>query len=139
MKRLTTLLIGMLLTAGAWAQDSVEVTQTQAKSMYKTVNKKWVSVHDPSVVWEPTSQRYYIFGSHRGVGYTTDMQNWTSASQTWQAGSNSAAFVTPAVKKVKKGKGLKPGIYKVTVNVRAAGNGNYNPVTKPVTFKVKVK
>ena len=103
MKRLTTLLIGMLLTAGAWAQDSVEVTQTQAKSMYKTVNKKWVSVHDPSVVWEPTSQRYYIFGSHRGVGYTADMQNWTSASQTWQAGSNSVAFVTPAVKKVKKG------------------------------------
>lgn len=103
MKRITALFIGILLTAGAWAQDSIEVTQAQAKSLYKTINKKWVSVHDPSVVWEPTSQRYYIFGSHRGVGYTTDMQNWTSASQTWQAGSNSAAFVTPAVKKVKKG------------------------------------
>lgn len=26
---------------------------------------KRVSVHDPSIVWEPTSQTYYIFGSHR--------------------------------------------------------------------------
>ena len=36
-----------------------------------------VSVHDPSVVWEPTSQTYYIFGSHREVAKSTDMMNWT--------------------------------------------------------------
>lgn len=36
-----------------------------------------VSVHDPSIVWEPTSQTYYIFGSHREVAKSTDMMNWT--------------------------------------------------------------
>ena len=70
--------------------------------------KKRVSVHDPSVVWEPTSKRYYIFGSHRGTAYTTNMKDWVSASFTWKAGSNTnagndKAFLTPVVKKVKKG------------------------------------
>ena len=36
-------------------------------------------------------------------------------------------------------KGLKKGTYKVKVKVTAAGNSNYNAVTKNVTFKVKVK
>ena len=71
-----------------------------------TLNR--VSVHDPSVVWDPTTQSYYIFGSHRGSAKTTDMMNWTTISVPWQtATSNNAAnryaFTTPAVKKVKKG------------------------------------
>jgi len=36
-----------------------------------------VSVHDPSVVWEPNTSTYYIFGSFREVAKTTDMMNWT--------------------------------------------------------------
>ena len=36
-----------------------------------TLNR--VSVHDPSIVWEPVSQTYYIFGSHRASAKTTDM------------------------------------------------------------------
>lgn len=36
-----------------------------------------VSVHDPSVVWQPTTKRYYIFGSHRATATSTDMINWT--------------------------------------------------------------
>ena len=46
------------------AQEMVEMTTAQAKSYYKNVSRRWVSCHDPSVVWEPTSQKYYIFGSH---------------------------------------------------------------------------
>ncbi len=41
--------------------------------------------------------------------------------------------------KVKVKKKLKKGTYKVEVNVTAAGNANYNPATKAVIFKVKVK
>jgi arabinan endo-1,5-alpha-L-arabinosidase len=71
-----------------------------------TLNR--VSVHDPSVVWDPTTQSYYIFGSHRANAKTTDMMNWTTIAVPWQtATSNNAAnryaFTTPAVKKVKKG------------------------------------
>ncbi|MCR5818119.1 MAG: family 43 glycosylhydrolase [Prevotella sp.] len=107
MKKIFTLALALMPLLGMNAQEN-EVTTTQAKAMYKDVSKTRVSVHDPSVVYEPTSKNYYIFGSHRGVAYTKDMQNWTGASHTWKAGSNtdasnSAAFVTPAVKKVMKG------------------------------------
>ena len=36
-------------------------------------------------------------------------------------------------------KKLKKGTYKVKVKVTAAGNNNYNSLTKTVTFKIKVK
>ena len=69
---------------------------------------KRVSVHDPSVVWEPTSQTYYIFGSHRAAAKTKDLMSWTSFQAPWRTATssnatNSAAFETPAVKKVMKG------------------------------------
>ena len=72
------------------------------------VNPKRVSVHDPSIVWEPTTKTYYIFGSHRAAAKTKDLMNWTSFQAPWDNGynkncSNSAAFETPVVKKVKKG------------------------------------
>jgi endo-1,4-beta-xylanase len=36
-------------------------------------------------------------------------------------------------------KGLKKGTYKVRVRVTASGNDSHKPVSKTVTFKVKVK
>lgn len=67
-----------------------------------------VSVHDPSVVWDPNSQTYYIFGSHRDHAKTTDMMNWTKITVPWQTATsdnaaNTAAFTTPEVTSVKKG------------------------------------
>ena len=44
---------------------------------------KRVSVHDPSVVWEPTSKTYYIFGSHRAAAKTTDLMSWTTFAPTY--------------------------------------------------------
>ena len=41
---------------------------------------KRVSVHDPSIVWEPTSKTYYIFGSHRAAAKTTDLMSWTTVN-----------------------------------------------------------
>ena len=69
---------------------------------------KRVSVHDPSIVWEPISQTYYIFGSNRAAAKTTDLMSWTAFTAPWQTSAsnnaaNSAAFETPAVKKVMKG------------------------------------
>ena len=82
-----------------------------------TLNR--VSVHDPSIVWEPNSKTYYIFGSFRKVAKTTDMMNWTEVAlgkdpnddPNWAVGvpwktstSDNAmsadAFSTPAVTKV---------------------------------------
>ena len=91
------------------AQEN-EITSATAKTMYANTSKKRVSVHDPSIVLDTISKtkRYYVFGSHRGTAYSTDMQNWTGSSFTWKTAnsnnaSNADAFVTPAVKKVTKG------------------------------------
>ena len=80
-----------------------ELTTQEAKSLYRNTSKRWVSIHDPSVVYDQQNQRYYVFGSHKAGAYTTDLQNWTQANPTWSPNNNSTAFVTPAVKKVKKG------------------------------------
>ena len=45
-------------------------------AMAYTLNR--VGVHDPSIVWEPASQTYYIFGSHRAAAKTTDLMSWTA-------------------------------------------------------------
>ena len=106
MKQFYILLVALMTGVSASAQT--ELTTTEAKSLYKTVSKKRQSVHDPSVVYEPTKKRYYIFGSHRAQAYTTDLQNWTWFTSPWKVGnnnnaSNADAFVTPKVTKVKKG------------------------------------
>lgn len=101
-------ILALALLTGISAGAQTEVTSSEAKSLYKDVTKKRQSVHDPSVVYEPNSKRYYIFGSHRAQAYTTDLQNWTWFTSPWKVGSNNnasndAAFVTPKVTKVKKG------------------------------------
>ena len=103
---------------------------------------KRVSVHDPSVVLDPSTNTYYIFGSHRAVAKTTDMMSWTYVNKgketgttdlvgvAWAtAGSDNAvsslAFTTPAVKKVKKG-GVE---YDFAFDAQAwskRGNANYD-------------
>ena len=105
MRRIFTLLTMGLLALSSSAQT--ELTQTEAKTLYKNTSKNWISVHDPSVVWEPKTKRYYIFGSHRAQAWTQDLQNWTWFNSPWKVGtnnnaSNEDAFVTPQVKKVKK-------------------------------------
>ena len=75
-------------------------------AMAYTLNR--VGVHDPSIVWEPASQTYYIFGSHRAAAKTTDLMSWTAFTAPWATATstnaaNSAAFTTPQVTKMKKG------------------------------------
>ena len=96
-----------LLPLQAQELETVELTQSELNNLYTNKNKNRVSVHDPSVVFNNGST-YYIFGSHRACAKSTDLQNWTAFSSPWKTASssnasNETAFVTPAVKKVKKG------------------------------------
>lgn len=82
--------------------DDPEEPQTEGPEALRRV-----SVHDPSVVWDPSSQRYYIFGSHRDNAWSTNMMTWNKVSVPWATANsnnaaNSAAFTTPQVTKVKK-------------------------------------
>ena len=93
-----------------------------------TLNR--VSVHDPSIVWEPVSQTYYIFGSHRAAAKTADLMNWTAFQAPWATSSsnnaaNSAAFTTPKVTKLKKG-GVEYDFNFNAFNWSKRGNAGYN-------------
>lgn len=91
---------------------------------------KRVSVHDPSIVWDPTSNTYYVFGSHRAAASSPNLMTWTAFQAPWQtATSNDAAnvdaFTTPQVTKVKKG-GVE---YDLNFNAHAwsaRGNADYD-------------
>ncbi len=68
-------------------------------------NLRHVSVHDPSVVWDPNSRYYYIFGSHRASAKSKDMSSWTTFTAAWKTttsnnASNTDAFKTNQTKKV---------------------------------------
>lgn len=86
------------------ATESVEDDpQTQGPSALKRV-----SVHDPSIVWDPTTSTYYIFGSHRAAAKCNNMMSWEAFTAPWATATsanadNVDAFTTPQVTKVKKG------------------------------------
>ena len=125
MKRLL-LTLSFVICHLSFTLAQTEVTTQEAKNLYKNTTKKRVSVHDPSVVYEPISKRYYIFGSHKAGAYTTDLQNWTWAAPTWSPNDNSQAFTTPAVKKVKKG-GVEVDMPQFNAMAWSAkGSENYN-------------
>ncbi len=44
-----------------------------------------VTVHDPSVVYDPVTDTYYIFGSHLAWAKSKDLRNWTTFTNnlTW--------------------------------------------------------
>lgn len=65
-----------------------------------TLNR--VSVHDPSIVWEPVSQTYYIFGSHRASAKTTDMMNWTAFTAPWATATSTDATNSAALAEAMK-------------------------------------
>lgn len=58
---------------------------------------------------------------------------------TYKKLSGNKKIVVASNGKVTVKKGLKKGTYKVKVRVRAAGNDKYNPITRNVVFKIKVK
>jgi len=53
-----------------------------------------VSVHDPSVVWEPNTKSYYIFGSHRASARSKDLMSWTAFTAPWGTVNSSGATVS---------------------------------------------
>ena len=69
---------------------------------------KRVSVHDPSIVWDPSTSTYYIFGSHRAAAKSNNMMTWNAFTAPWATDAtsnapNADAFTTPQVTKMIKG------------------------------------
>lgn len=50
--------------------------------------KSRVSVHDPSIIKDPSTGKYYVFGSHIEAAKTTDLQNWHSFANGYAVKNN---------------------------------------------------
>ena len=92
--------VSFTTTSSESAEDD---PQTEGPSALKRV-----SVHDPSVVWDPSTSSYYVFGSHRAAAKCNNMMSWETFTAPWATATstnadNIDAFTTPQVTKVKKG------------------------------------
>lgn len=54
--------------------DSVSAASTKGAKASTTTT--YASVHDPSIIKDTKTGRYYVFGSHLAWAYSTDLQNW---------------------------------------------------------------
>ena len=93
-----------------------------------------VSVHDPSVVWEPATKFYYIFGTHHAAARSKDLMSWASTNWSWgrmnangtvSGGvTNEAAFTSCATKTVVKD-GVEVEFPNFNAHNWSAAYGNY--------------
>ncbi|MDO4994118.1 MAG: family 43 glycosylhydrolase [Bacteroidales bacterium] len=131
MKHLLLLLLAMTATLPTMAQDEIEMTTAEArslKSLYDvTTTKSYAGAHDPSIVYDHTRNRYYIFGTHQSWAWTSDLQNWKHIGAWWAPANNIYSdFNTNQTKTVKVG-----GVTKTFGNFNAqawaaAYGGDYN-------------
>lgn len=86
--------------------EKTELTTTDLNTLYKTQSRGWASVHDPSVVWDATSQTFYIYGSHYYGVKTKDFNTYTGISKYYKGGYDSSnaykAFQSNPVRTVKR-------------------------------------
>lgn len=57
-----------------------------------TEDIKRVSVHDPSIVKDPESGTYYVFGSHLATAKSEDLVNWTAISKDYENAENNPVY-----------------------------------------------
>ena len=75
MRRLFTLVLVACGLMNVSAQEQIEMTLNEAKTLYGSVNgRRYAGAHDPSIVYDHTQNRFYIFGTHQSWAWTADMQ-----------------------------------------------------------------
>lgn len=92
-KLLLTALAIFLFGVAAFAQsegnEKTQLTTSQLTSDYRYATQSrgtGASIHDPSVVWDPTTQYFYIYGSHYVGAKTRDFKSYTTISNYYQGG-----------------------------------------------------
>lgn len=89
MRKLLLTTIALLWVCCGYAQTAV--TTTELSSLYKLQSRAWKSVHDPSVVWDASSQTFYIYGSHYYGVKTKDFKTYSDITNYYKNGYNSAS------------------------------------------------
>lgn len=70
-------------------------TANAAASGSNTADTTRISVHDPSVYYDSTSGKYYIYGSHMAQANSTDLRNWSAYGE--QGYSNKTLYASENV------------------------------------------
>ncbi len=83
LKKVTAFLLAAVLLSGVFQMAGIG---TSMEVMAATSSSK-VSVHDPSVM-KGNDGKYYVYGTHFGVGVSSDLINWSSSTLTGITTSN---------------------------------------------------
>ena len=71
--------------------DKILTDESQLGTYRSDLAYKRVGVHDPSVVRDPKTNRYYIFGSHCAWAWSDDLENWTEFKNNITEGDSGSA------------------------------------------------
>ncbi|MBQ9363175.1 MAG: hypothetical protein IJT97_07115, partial [Bacteroidaceae bacterium] len=78
MKRfLPFLFVCTLFGSAVSAQIQLQTTDLTGTYRYSTNNLNPYGIHDPSIVWDPSTEYYYVYGSHYAGAKTKNLRNWT--------------------------------------------------------------
>lgn len=77
---LVTFLVTGLLAPSVYATSENTPTDTSETTTVNNSDYKRISVHDPSIVKDPSTGTYYIFGSHLAFAKSTDLKAWSNFS-----------------------------------------------------------
>ncbi len=69
------------------------VTDSEIESLYRKMSYTPQAVHDPSII--KSNDGWYVFGSHRAVAKTNDLQNWESVDIGDLFGDKDGNILTP--------------------------------------------
>lgn len=104
---------GAVLGSVALAQGITEVYASEGSVDYLSRNR--VTVHDPSIVKDPDTGEYYIFGSHLAFAKSSDLISWSYVTNNLTYDFNSV-FEIPAEWSLQ---GSTDGTYTVSGNMWA--------------------
>ena len=105
----------------------------------KATNTLTVKVNKPSVKYSKLKKKKQTIKASKAFTVSSAQGKGTYKLVSVKKAKFKKYFKVSKAGKITVKKGLKKGTYKLKVNVTAAGNANYQPMTKTVTVKIKVK
>ena len=110
--------------------------KTQSVPTEKKANPLKIKGKTSTVKYSKLKKKNQTLSVGKVISFTKKGQGKVTYAK---ASGNKKIIINKKTGKVTVKKKLKKGTYKVKVKVKAAGNSKYKPVTKTVTFKIKVK
>lgn len=86
MRQFCLTIILLLLSLTVNAQVELQTSDLTGTYKYTVRNVKGYGIHDPSVIWDPATQYFYVYGSHYSGAKTQDLRTWTGITKYYAGG-----------------------------------------------------